>query len=88
MSYEDCGICCRSFCLTDVCGSTKTRTSCCGQHICCACVVRNAMPCSCKHRCREVVTVCPFCRRICRISSLAIYLAGASRDETCGCPDD
>lgn len=72
---EYCPICYQKSCLAEQCKGSLVSTSCCRQTICCECVAKDAMRCKCSSECEQVIAICPFCRQVCPISAICIFLA-------------
>lgn len=69
-----CTVCCNNFCCTQSCPHSMTRVSCCQAPICCKCLLKLAKRCTCTSDCEQVVAHCPFCRGICSLRSLDMFL--------------
>ena len=71
---DECGVCLTPWCQNDVCGKSMSRTSCCYQGICSACVVKLSVVCGCHESCNQIVFLCPFCRSISRTEPKTIFV--------------
>lgn len=71
---SDCAICMHPMC-TSACQRFKTSTSCCTQPVCAGCLSKTTQRCRCHGGCKNVISVCPFCREICQVDALTMYHA-------------
>lgn len=69
-----CYICANDFCEDEECCRSLTHLGCCTQALCCGCLVKNCTQCTCRDDCVEVVSYCPFCRRISPVDTLEVFL--------------
>ena len=78
-----CYICANSFCDDDQCGRSLTHLACCTQSICCSCLLKSCKRCGCKEDCDAVVSLCPFCREVCTVDALDVFLGTKSACAQC-----
>jgi hypothetical protein len=84
---ETCCICRNTYCCSeddDDCCLAVTTLGCCTQTVCCRCLTKMLLRCTCTDECTAVVAYCAFCRRISPASALDIY-RGACLKECSAC---
>lgn len=84
---DPCFICAHAYCTNDACKHTVTRLRCCSKVVCCGCISKLAMRCTCDDECEKIIAMCPFCRAIARLEALEIFLASRPVCKECTVDD-
>jgi hypothetical protein len=84
-AIAECSICLTSVCDDDgrACRHAPAHLTCCGQSICCGCLVKLLRRCRCADDCAAVVGTCPFCREMCRAETVSVFLGHQSACRAC-----
>lgn len=71
---EECGIC-YTMCCSKECSMYEQQTACCDQTICSGCLVKMCIRCRCTSNCEQIICICPFCRDMTVVTSVALFHA-------------
>lgn len=78
-SPEECGIC-YTQCCTKECTLYEQHTTCCDQPVCSGCLAKMCIRCRCTETCEQIICICPFCRDMNVVASVALF---NSRKKVC-----
>ena len=84
---DTCHICAHEFCLEDACGRAPTTLKCCTQPLCCSCLAKMVKRCRCSDDCEAVIALCPFCREVCPVTTLDLFLGSRPACKACAAKD-
>ena len=73
-SAVECPLCSNAFCQEELCSRTETGLNCCDQPICCGCLYRQMMRCTCKDECDAIVVICPYCRGLSSVAAMEVFI--------------
>ena len=80
---ETCCICRNTACVaaTDAdCCLAMATLGCCNQAVCCRCLTKMLLRCTCTDECTAVITYCAFCRQISPVCALDIFRGACCKE--------
>lgn len=79
---EECGICYSQTCINE-CSRYEQHTTCCSQSVCSECLAKICIRCRCTETCEQIICICPFCRDMSHVSSVALFNARRTVCSSC-----
>lgn len=80
-----CSICRNTHCVAGSeddsdCCRVVTTLQCCDQTLCCGCLSKMLLRCTCTTECTQVIAYCAFCRRVSPVATLDVFRGACCRE--------